>query len=343
MLEKLLKRTARYCEAEGLIRPGMGVLVACSGGADSLSLLDMLVRLSRLSRYDFRVEAAHFEHGIRMENGASLADAHFVEDFCRAQQISCRIGHGNVPRWAAEQGLSLETAAREMRYAFLEQVRRERDLDVIATAHQADDQAETVLMRLLRGTGVEGLAAMRPRARGSLPLIRPLLFATRREIEDYCTARGLKPRQDATNAEPDCTRNRLRLETLPRLAAEYNPRLVQALCQLAAICAEETDFISDQTDAAWPELVSGRCLLVGPFRELPPALQCVVVRRYWQLCTGSGKDLPFAHVERLRSVLLYGHAGSQQELPHGWLFRLQREGRLLFAVMEERKKKDAER
>ena len=338
MLEKLLKRTARYCEAEGLISSGMGVLVACSGGADSLSLLDMLVRLSRLSRYDFRVEAAHFEHGIRKACGASLADARFVEDFCRERGIPCRVGHGDVPALALAQGLSLETAARELRYAFLERVRRERGLDVIATAHQADDQAETVLMRLLRGTGIEGLSAMRPRARGRLPLIRPLLFATRREIEEYCAARGLEPRQDATNGELDCTRNRLRLETLPHLATEYNPRLAQALCQLAKLSADETDFISEQADAVWPELVADGRLLARPFRHLHPVLQRIVLRRYWQLCTGSGKDLPFAHVERLRSVLLNGHAGSQQELPHGWLFRLQREGRLLFAVMAERKR-----
>lgn len=338
MLEKLLKRTARYCEEEGLISPGMGVLVACSGGADSLSLLDILVRLSRLSRYDFHVEAAHFEHGIRRENGASLADARFVEEFCQQRQIPCWVGHGDVPARAAAQGLSLETAAREMRYGFLEEVRKERGLEVIATAHQADDQAETVLMRLLRGTGVEGLSAMRPRGRGRLPLIRPLLFATRREIEEYCAARGLEPRQDATNAETDCTRNRLRLVTLPQLAAEYNPRLSQALCQLAAISADETDFIARQAEAVWPGLVAGRRLLVMPFRQLHPVLQRVALRRFWQLCTGSGKDLPFAHVERLRSVLLRGHAGSQQELPHGWLFSLQRTDKVLFAIMAERKK-----
>ena len=139
MLEALLKDTAKFCEAEGLIPKATGVLVACSGGPDSLALLDILWRLSRISRYDFTVEAAHFEHGIRVEDGASKADAAFVADFCEARGIPCAVAHGDVPAYAQEKKLSLETAARQCRYEFLEATRKGRGLDVIATAHQADD------------------------------------------------------------------------------------------------------------------------------------------------------------------------------------------------------------
>lgn len=336
MLEKLLKNTAAYCEAEGLVAPGDGVLVACSGGPDSLALLDIFARLSGLAAYDFRVEVAHFEHGIR-QDGSSREDASFVEAFCRERQLPCHLEHEDVPAWAASKGLSMETAARNRRYAFLERVREARRLTSIATAHQADDQAETVLMRILRGTGTEGLAAMRPRARGRLPLIRPLLFATRAEIEEYCRQRGLSPRRDKTNGEPACTRNRLRLETIPQLKQEYNPQLVRALCQLAAISAEETDYLEEQADEVWPLVMAGDCLKAEALRSLPAVLQRIVLRRLWQQETGSSQDLPYAHVERLRQMLFNGHSGSQQQLPHGYVMRLHREGKMLLAniVREE--------
>ena len=333
MLEKLLKNTAKYLAEQDLIRKGDKVLVACSGGPDSLALLDILARLSRLAKYDFLVEAAHFEHGIRTEDGASLADARFVEMFCHERRITCHIEHFDVPRWAEEHGLSLETAARECRYAFLERLRQERGLTSIATAHQADDQAETVLMRILRGTGVEGLAAMRSRAKGKLPLLRPLLFATRAEIEEYCRQRHLLPRMDMTNLQADCTRNRLRLMTMPQLKREYNPRLVQALCQLAALSADETDFIESEARKSWEQVRSGDRLLVKEAAGLPKVLQRAVLRLFWQQSTGSAQDLPFAHVERLRHLLREGHAGSQQQLPHGYVMRLHREKKILFASL----------
>lgn len=331
MLEALLKDTARFCVREQLIFPGVKVLAACSGGPDSLAMLDILVRLSRLAKYDFTVEAAHFEHGIRVEDGSSHEDARFVEAFCQERNIPCAIGHGDVPAFAREHQLSLETAARQCRYAFLEETRRQRGLDLIATAHQADDQAETVLMRLLRGTGTVGLAAMRPRAQGELPLIRPLLFAPRSAIEAYCETRNLQPRQDATNELLDCTRNKLRLKTLPQLREEYNPRLFQALCQLADICAVEADFIGEQAKAAFARLFSENGLEAQGFRKLHQALQGAVLRLFWQRETGSHKDLPYAHVQRLCEVLNTGHAGSQQQLPHGRCLRLYRENKKLYA------------
>ena len=338
MLEALLKDTAKFCEAEGLIPKATGVLVACSGGPDSLALLDILWRLSRISRYDFTVEAAHFEHGIRVEDGASKVDAAFVADFCEARGIPCAVAHGDVPAYAQEKKLSLETAARQCRYEFLEATRKGRGLDVIATAHQADDQAETVLMRLLRGTGNMGLAAMRPRAQGEIPLIRPLLFAPKTAIEAYCRARGLNPRQDKTNELLDCTRNRLRLETLPNLKREYNPRLVQALCQLASISAAESDYIEAEAKEVFASLAGKEGLEAEAFKKLPQALKWQVLRIFWQQETGSHKDLPYAHVRRLCQVIDTGHAGSQQQLPHGRCLRLYRVQKKLYArlILEER-------
>ena len=156
----MLEKVERFCQVNQLLPKGAGVLVACSGGPDSLALLEVLWRLR--GRYQLRVAAAHFEHGIRGE--ASEADARFVQDFCARQGIPCYLGAADVPLAASRSGQSLEQAARTLRYAFLEETRRSCGLELLATAHHADDQAETVLMRILRGTGTAGLAAMRPRS-----------------------------------------------------------------------------------------------------------------------------------------------------------------------------------
>ena len=204
----MLEEAVRYARAQDLLHLGMHVLVACSGGPDSLALLDMLLQFRR--RFRLVLTAAHFEHGIR---GASSAeDARFVAAFCRERKVPCFIGHGDVPAVAKAQGKSVELAARELRYAFLWRTLERCGADVLATAHHADDQAETVLMRILRGTGLDGLAAMKPREGKK---IRPLLFARREDILGYCQERGLEPRHDATNDIPDCTRNLLRLKVLP--------------------------------------------------------------------------------------------------------------------------------
>ena len=157
-----------------LLPPEGRVLCAVSGGADSMALLHML-----LARPGLTVCAAHFEHGLRGE--ASLADAAFVETWCRERGVPCLVGHGDTRRHAAAQRLGIEEAARELRYRFLEEAADSLGCAVIATAHNADDNAETLLLHLLRGSGAEGLRGIPPR-RGRI--IRPLLDMTRREIED---------------------------------------------------------------------------------------------------------------------------------------------------------------
>ena len=238
----MIEEALRYARAQGLLHHGMHVLVACSGGPDSLALLDILLRLR--GRLRLALTVAHFEHGIR--GASSEGDASFVAAFCKERGVPCFIGHGDVPSAARAQGKSLELAARELRYAFFWQTMARVGADVLATAHHADDQAETVLMRILRGTGLDGLSAMKPREGKK---IRPLLFARRAEILAYCGARGLEPRHDATNDLPDCTRNVLRLKVLPYLQQSCNPEVARALCQLAELARADCDYLEQQLDA----------------------------------------------------------------------------------------------
>lgn len=311
----MLEEAVRYARAQDLLHPGMHVLVACSGGPDSLALLDLLLLLRR--RFDLVVTVAHFEHGIR--GTASEEDARFVDSFCRARRVPCFIGHGDVPAFAKEQGESIELAARELRYAFLWRTLERCGADVLATAHHADDQAETVLMRILRGTGPDGLAAMKPREGKK---IRPLLFARREDILAYCRERGLTPRHDATNDIPDCTRNLLRLKVLPYLQQSCNPEVARALCQLAELARVDCDYLEQQLEESWPYLTreedGRRSIVLTAFRRRHPALQRRALRRLFASLAGAGRDLGFSHVEELRLLALSGQAtGKTAKLPDG--------------------------
>lgn len=222
-------------------RPSGYVLAAVSGGADSVALLALLREYARAG--EIRLAAAHFEHGIRGED--SRGDARFVRALCAAWGIECHVGACDVPALAAERHVGLEQAARDARYAFLRRVKEEIGADCIALAHHMDDQAETVLMHLLRGAGLRGASGMAAREGD---LYRPLLAVRKSELIDYLEEQGVDWREDSTNAQADTPRNRLRLEALPALEAAY-PGAARALCRFAGIAAREDDCMAAQTAA----------------------------------------------------------------------------------------------
>ena len=192
------------------------VLLALSGGMDSAVLLELLSEQSR--RYGFALTAAHFHHGIRGEEADR--DAAFCEDLANRKGVAFVSQRADVPRLARERGISLEAAAREARYAFLEQVMEERQIPLLVTAHHGNDNLETVLFRLCRGTGLTGLCgipSVRPFGIGWV--VRPLLPYSKAALEAYCEERGLDYVLDSTNLQPDCSRNQLRLQVIPQLEA----------------------------------------------------------------------------------------------------------------------------
>lgn len=316
----MMEQVERFCVEQGLLQSGLRIVAACSGGADSLAMLEILWRLRE--KYRLRILAAHFEHGIRGEE--SRADARFVRDYCRRRGIPFEAGGADVPRAAERMGLSLETAARELRYNFLEEVRRCRGYDVLAVAHHADDQAETVLMRILRGTGTRGLSAMRPRSGCDGHIIRPLLGVTKRQIRDWCRREHLTPREDSTNWQPDGTRNRIRLQVIPALRRMFNPELTQALCQLSDVAACEQEYLDQQAEPCWQQAHricsadGGVELNCSVLAAQHPAVQRILLRRFWRETTGSSQDLGFVQTELLRGLCLQGTTGSRQELPNGY-------------------------
>ncbi len=283
-----------------------GVLVALSGGADSVALLLELLRLQR-NRIVSRVEAAHLHHGIRGKDADE--DAAFVCSLCKRLGVPLTSERVDVPELAKETGVSLELAARNVRYAFLERVRIARSLDCIAVGHHRDDQAETLLLHLLRGSGTDGLAGMRLR---SDRLIRPLLFTDKSAILTFLAEQGQDYRTDASNYETDATRNRIRLNVLPVLES-INPSVKKALSDASAHIAEDSAYLNGIA-----EHEAGRC---GADRNkllsLPRPIRMRVLRNMLPY-----RDYTSADVDRLDMLLHSGQTGDVATMKYGvvaWL------------------------
>ena len=222
------------------------ILAGVSGGIDSIFLVTQLHEIGQ------PVVAAVFHHGLRPE---ASEECDFVEKYCAERGISCIRGEGDVHSYAAEKGLGIEEAARELRYRFLFQTAADNGCAAIATAHHANDQAETVLMHILRGSGIDGLCAMQPYGflkayNETIPLIRPMLDITREEIEAYAAETGMPFREDKTNSDTAYLRNRIRHDLIPKLASDYNPRIVDSLCRLAKSASADKELLDSDCDEA---------------------------------------------------------------------------------------------
>ncbi len=226
-------------------------LLAVSGGADSVAMLQVLFRLFRMNQLPCRkLVMAHLNHTLRGQD--SDQDAVFVRDLAKDLGLDCYCERADIAQLARDQKISIETAARNARYDFLAGVAMESGCDTIAVAHNADDQVETVLHRILRGTGLKGLAGMAPirplREGKSMLLIRPLLACTRKEILDYLAGINQQWREDRSNADTSFTRNRIRNELLPLLRQQYNPQINNALIQLSELTRQANSLLGNMTE-----------------------------------------------------------------------------------------------
>jgi tRNA(Ile)-lysidine synthase len=269
-------RALRTIRKHDLFPRGARVLVALSGGADSVALLHILRVLERRGLLVV-AGVAHLHHGLR---GADAdADERFCRDLAARERLAIEVGHADVGALAARSQTSLESAARAARYQFLAQAAARLAAEVTAVGHTLDDQAETVLLRLFRGAGARGLSGIRPKAGG---VVRPLLETRRHDLRRYAAEHGLTYREDASNADPAIPRNRIRLDVLPCLERQV-PGLAPALARLANIAREDEIYLSSMARELFERLASrtdmGVQLEAAGLAAAPRALASRVVRQ----------------------------------------------------------------
>ena len=298
-------------------------LLAVSGGADSLALADAAAtvyagKLKLLS-------VCHVEHGIRGQE--ALRDAEIVEHFCRERGLSFSCCHVAVPEYASRNGYTLEEAARKLRYEALAAEAGRVGARAVVTAHQADDQVENFLWKLLRGAGADGLSGMKSVSHyGALVILRPLLEFNRNDLEQYCKLRGLQFCTDSSNADPAYTRNRIRNRLLPYLEQEYNPAVREALLHASHTLAEEQECLQtfvekhlqdstfcgmlnrDTNNPVW-------WIAAPALKRLPPALRKRILR---ELCFAMGVEyLSYERTNALDRLCTTGTGGKLVQLPEG--------------------------
>ena len=360
-MDNLYERVRKYVLDREMIRPGESLVAGVSGGADSLCLFLVLLRMSR--EEGFFLQVVHVHHGLRE---SAQGDLRFVQDLCRRENVPCRCIMADAAAMAEKWGTGVEEAGRRLRYEAFEETRKSLQEDRgkpcrIAVAHHREDQAETVLFHLCRGTDIRG-------ARGMLPvsgwIVRPLLRESRSEIESFLKSQGMVWREDETNEDTSYTRNFLRREILPRLKEQVNPSAAENIARFAASCAETERFLEIQTEQAM-----NRCLLQIPgslpvngdagesrtgesadgrngirdgdrdsvpvtvldleaLRQEDPLLQRRILYRCLAASAGRRKDLTAVHVDAMQE-LCAGRRDGSLSLP-GRVTMLRSGGRLFF-------------
>lgn len=308
------EKVKNFIEQYRLIEPGMIIVVGVSGGADSVALLHVLKELMVL--FSGKLHVAHLNHLLRPN---AHEEAAFVQGLAHQWGLPVTVGYCRVSHLAARRKMGVEEAARLARYRFLLQVARRVRAHRIAVGHHADDQVETVLFNVIRGTGPAGLAGI-PVRYG--PVIRPLLGVTKEEVEFYCRGAGLSWCIDPSNLESIYLRNKIRLELLPFLRREFNPDINRAILRLASIMEGENRFLEKITRFLLRNLTKGQKagevdVLLQAFQRLPRALQRRVLRA--AVCAAGGKlwNLSYQHIEDCLVLLLKRSGGGELHLPRG--------------------------
>jgi tRNA(Ile)-lysidine synthase len=328
---KLAQAVLTYIRKYQLLQPGDKVGIAVSGGADSVALLRLLNAL----RPELGIVASvlHLNHKLRGDE--SKKDEAFVGELAAKHGYELFCGASDVKAFAAEKKLSVETAARQLRYDFFISKLRDGCFNKVATAHTMDDQAETVLLKLARGAGTRGLAGIYPKvaathydfaqgtlqpsaissASGDCAIVRPLLCSTRKQLEEYLAEIGQNWREDSSNRDLRHTRNRVRHGILPRMAEHINPAVCEVLADTAEIARAEEEYWAGEIDRLLPELWSntdtGGCLNSTQLRRTPLAVRRRLVRA---AAESLGLKLGFGHVEEVIAI----QDGGTVALPGDW-------------------------
>jgi len=320
--EDLPHRVAQFIKEHQLLFPGEKVVVAVSGGADSVCLFHTLWQL----REELGIELliAHLNHMLR--GAESDSDAAYVAELARKFSVPAVIETEDVAAYHKKKRGSLEDAARELRYAFLARVAERTSASKVAVGHTRDDNIETILLHLLRGTGMAGLRGLLASSelvctgqKVPVRIVRPLLEISREETLAYCDMYALQPRADSSNTSPQFLRNRIRMELLPLLRS-YNPNIDHALLRLGAIAKDDIAFLEQKAAELWDELALEEETTIyldsRRLSMLPTSLQRQILRKAVEKLQGNLRDIEANHIEAMLSCLTKP-AGKKLSLPHG--------------------------
>ena len=292
MEEQILNTIKKY----NLIENGDRLVIGVSGGPDSITLLDVLLKIKNKGIIEFDIIVCHINHLIRDE---AIDDECYVQEYCNKNNLECFIKRAKVEEIAKIEKLGTEEAGRKIRYEFFNEVLKRTDSNKIATAHNKNDNAETVLMNIIRGSGTSGLKGIEFRNNN---LIRPLLDCNRKEIEEYCIKNNLNPRIDKTNFENNYTRNKIRNLLIPYIKENFNPNIIEAINRLSDLSKEENDYLENKTKQEYEKILIKRnidCIELDlkSFNTLETVIKSRLVLYTINELFGTKKGIEKKHIE----------------------------------------------
>ncbi len=337
----MIKALAQNWLTESLLNEDDHVIVGVSGGPDSMALLHLLVEANRSLDWNLRLHVAHLDHQLR--GGESTEDAAFVQAAADALSLPCTVAHEDIAGAATTQSIGIEEAGRKARYAFFHRVCLQTGAKLIAVGHHADDNAETILHRVLRGTGLRGLAGIPHRREltsgAGVFIIRPLLRLTRATITDYLEEAGIAFREDRTNADTTGVRNRIRHNVLPLVEGEINPQAREAITRLGEQAQWLVEFLHETVHRTFETLIISRTdqmltLNVDTLSRKSRIVQTEIVRLAYASFELGEQDLAFSHLVATLDLIAESAGGKQVQFPRGMIVE-NRYGQLTFSLPTE--------
>lgn len=307
MINKVITTIEKY----NMLKPGDGVVVGFSGGPDSVSLLHCLYTLRE--KYNISLYAVHLNHMIRGEEAER--DEEYARSFAEKLNIPFYSRRIKVEDFAKEKGMSSEEAGRFLRYNLFNEIAKKHGACKIALAHNMNDQAETMLMRFFRGSGISGLGGIKPVRDGKY--IRPIIACSREEILSYCSEMDLKPVMDSTNEESIYTRNRVRLEVIPYIKKYFNQNITASLFKASEIFRDEDEYLSLKASEELEEIKKGSGIDINKFNKLHIALRRRIIRSLIEVERGNLTSIEIKHIDECIALAERGHTGKNINLPGG--------------------------
>ena len=329
MKQKVIETIRKY----SLIEDGDKIVLGVSGGPDSISMLNILKEIKEEQIIKFEIYVAHINHMIREE---AIDDEKYVEDYCNRNNIKCYIKRIDVVKIANDKKIGTEEAGRNARYDFFEEILKETDSNKIAIAHNKNDKIETIIMHLLRGSGLLGLKGIEPIRDNKF--IRPLIECERSEIEQYCEENELNPRIDKTNFENEYTRNKIRNMVIPYIKQKFNPNIIQTLSRLSEVVTEEVEYVDKQTQKIYQQILIEKtdqqiALNLKKFNEQEKIIKSQLILLATKQLMGSTQGIEKIHIEDIIK-LCNNNIGNKYLTPNKKIKILIKDKRINFIKLE---------